>query len=159
LEIDTETETFLAPQLAFKQEYCVLQLQDGTYFAILNRMTFRSLTSLSCFGQLNYTALVSRSDWEKEESAASKGSIIRCVSLDINISGPECVQTAIASELSQAGLFLQPPPRGTTTLPYENPQFLHLPGVVEVQEPNVVLNPKISIVRSRLIIQAFDNFE
>jgi hypothetical protein len=118
----------------------MLQLNDGGSFGVLNKMTFASLTSLSCFEQLSYTALIHRSSWGKERGESSNESKSRCVSLDINISGPECVQSAIASELSRNRLFLQPPQRGTTALPYENPQFLHLPEVLHAQERNIVLN-------------------
>ena len=58
-----------------------------------------------------------------------------CIGLDIVVSGPQCRLAVIAKGLSQVGLFLQPPQLGTTTLPYENPQYLYLPGFMQVEVP------------------------
>ncbi|KAH0563507.1 hypothetical protein GP486_001928 [Trichoglossum hirsutum] len=134
LELVTEIKTFLTLQVSFYEQYCVLQTKEGRTFGVLNKRTFRSLTTLSCFKELNYTALVGCDDWKERSFVTNKDSKLRCMYLDINVSGPRYVLDTVAKELSRVGLFLQPPPQGTTVLPYENPQYLHLPGVVQVEE-------------------------
>lgn len=133
-EIITEEQTFLTLQLLFNEEHCVLQTKQKRAFGVLNTKVFRSLTKLPCFQELEYIALVGFNEWKERSFPTGKDSKIRCISLDINIWGPRCELDATARELSRARLFLQPPHQGTTILPYENPQYLHLPGVVQVME-------------------------
>jgi hypothetical protein len=146
LELVTEAKTFLTLQLSFCEQYCVLQMKEGRAFGLLNKRAFRSLTTLSCFRELNYTALIGRDDWRERSFAADEDSKLRCICVDVNVSGPRRVLDTIAKELSRAGLFLQLPQQGTTTLPYENPQYLHLPGVVQVEELSVVSSFQASSV-------------
>jgi len=134
LELVTETRTFLTLQLSFLEEYCLLQTKGGRVFGLLNKKAFRSLTRLSCFQGLTYTALVGCDDWKERIFAADKDSKLKCMCLDVNVSGRRSELDTLAKELSRAGLFLQSPQQGTTTLPYENPQYLHIPGVVEVEQ-------------------------
>jgi hypothetical protein len=133
-EIVTETQTFLTLQLLFSEENCVLQTKQKRTFGVLNNKVFRSLTKLSCFQALEYVALIGFNGWKERSFSTGKDSKISCISLDINISGPRSELDTIARELSRARLFLQSPHHSTTTLPYENPQYLHLLGVVQVQE-------------------------
>ena len=134
LKLVTETKTFLTLQLSFHEQYCILQMKEGCAFGTLNKRAFRSLTTLSCFQELNYTALISCDDWKGKSFAFGKDSKLRCMCLDINVFGPQRLQDMVAKGLSRVGFFLQPPHQGTTDLPYENPQYLHLPGVVQVEE-------------------------
>jgi hypothetical protein len=139
-DMDTEPLGFLPLQLYFKDEYCVLQTKEGCAFGILNKRVFRSLTRLTCFPDLEYTALIARNAWQERIFPGGKDSKQRCIGLDINISGPRCELDATARGLSRAQLFLQPPHYGTSNLPYQNPQYLDLPGLVQVLELPVFSN-------------------
>jgi SWI/SNF-related matrix-associated actin-dependent regulator of chromatin subfamily A3 len=133
-EIVTETQAFLTLHFLFSEEHCVLQTKEERSFGVLNNRAFQSLTKLPCFQELEFIALIEVSEWKERSFSAGKDSKIRCISLDVNISGPRWVLDTTARELSRARLFLQPPHQGTTNLPYENPQYLHLPGVGQPEE-------------------------
>ena len=135
-EIITETQTFLTLQLSFSEEYCLLQTKEERSFGLLNTKAFRSITSLSCFHELEFTALIGCDDWRKTCFPTNKNAKLMYISLDIVVSGPQSQLEVIAKGLSQVGLFLQPPQPGTTTLPYENPQYLYLPGFMQVEVPS-----------------------
>jgi hypothetical protein len=134
----TETSAFIYLRPSFGKDHCVVRTNEGSTFGVLNNRTFRRLAKLPCFQDLEYTVLIASNNWKGRIFQAGKDSKRRCISLDINISGPRCELDIIARELSSAGLFLQPPHHGTTILPYENPQYLHLPGLIQVVELPVV---------------------
>lgn len=135
-ELVTIGGSFMTLQLSFQEEYCMLQTKEGRGFALLSKKTFRSLIALTCFEQLNLTALVGYDEWKEWKASASKESKSRRICVDIHVTGPKCVSGAVANEMARGGLFLQPPRPGTTALAYENPQYLFLPGVAQVGEPS-----------------------
>jgi SWI/SNF-related matrix-associated actin-dependent regulator of chromatin subfamily A3 len=139
-DMDAEPPGFLPLQLLFKDEYCVLQTKEGCAFGILNKRVFRSLARLTCFPDLEYTDLIAWNAWQERIFPGGKDSKRRCIGLDINISGPRCELDATARGLSRAQLFLQPPHYGTSNLPYQNPQYLDLPGLVQVLELPIFSN-------------------
>lgn len=112
----------------------MVQTKEDCPFGMLNNKVFRCLTKLASFRDLEYTALMAWSNWQERILPAGKNPNRRCIGLDINISGPRCELDDIARGLSQAELFLQLPHHGTSNLPYENPQYLQLPGLVQVVE-------------------------
>jgi hypothetical protein len=133
-KLDTPSQDFLALKLLFKEDYCVVQTKAGSTFGVLNNKVSRCLSRLVSVGELEYTALMSWNTWQERILPADKNTKKACIGLDINISGPRFKQDDIARGLSQAGLFLQPPHYGTSGLPYENPQYLQIPGMIQVVE-------------------------
>lgn len=131
--ISPRVHMFLALNILFHENYCEVQMYRKQRLGLLNSKTSRALSEISCRDILNFVAILSYENWERRETSEYGGSKIPWLFLDINISGPRSVLDTVAEELSQGGLFLQPPSPETTELPYENPQYLHLPEIEQTQ--------------------------
>ena len=123
-----EPTKFIPLQLLLGENHCILRTSEGIKFGILNNRSLRCLTELQGFQDLGCTPLIASNKWKNRIFQVGKDSKRKCISLDINISGPRCQLDAMARQLSQAGLFLQPPHHGTTSLPYREPTIPSSPG-------------------------------
>lgn len=146
--IDTRAQKFLILKLRFKEDHCVIQTKDDCTFGLLNNKVFRCLSNLASFQDLEYAALMEWSIWQERTLPAGKNSKRMCIDLDINISGPWSKLDDTARGLSQAELFLQPPCHGSSDLPYENPQYLQIPGMVQTVEASAFGGSQVTLAEN-----------
>ena len=85
-----------------------------SYTALVNAETLKS-------------ALVAADDAHRQQKRGAAGGIHPC-SLDLLVSCPRPSADSVARILAKYMLFLQHPHPYSTTLPYENPQYLDIPG-------------------------------
>lgn len=137
LELITENKKFMTFQLSFEEQYCLLRMKEGQPFAVLNNKTFRSLKKLTCFEELSYTALFECNNEMGKCTRESNNTKLPRLCLNVNIFGPRDIGDTVARDQSGAGMFLQAPEKRSTMLPYEKPQFLLLPGILQREEPKL----------------------
>lgn len=118
------------PMLQVSGDLCC---DDGTVLAQINTKTHLALRLASQNGAI-FTALVNEQELRGKmyeaslTSRYSKPASVVC-DMELLVFGPKNIGADVAESLARFKVFLQNPRPDTTTLPYENPQFLRLPGV------------------------------
>ncbi|KAH7075543.1 hypothetical protein BKA63DRAFT_300063 [Paraphoma chrysanthemicola] len=134
------SETFagyvsLAP--VFKGEFCWLGLNDGEAFGCLNTRVSRSLRRLTSYPCVEVDCIVSASGLERARSQWRKSGKSAELPVCFNIYGHEHAAQDVGDMLAAMKMFLQIPVHDRRSLPHSNPQYLHLPGVdnIDIDEP------------------------
>lgn len=106
----------------------------GEEVAILNIKVSQSLQQLSESSQVRFEAIIPIQENKSQETSSSRKESLQNEKIGINVYGQRETSERVASDLGHAGLFLQDPYWRPVNVPYENPQYLELPGCLSQEE-------------------------
>lgn len=118
-------QLILLLNLAFREDYCLLQTIGGEDVAVLNTAAFIAFQKAMELGSVEFQAFVTEEEWKSVtfvENAVKTG----LMTVDILIYGPRAVSLDVAKILVKFDHFLQYPLFDLRQCPYENPQDIDL---------------------------------
>ncbi|KAJ6286390.1 SNF2 family N-terminal domain-containing protein [Bipolaris maydis] len=126
---------FVELETTFVGGYLWMNIRDAISFGCLNQKISQVLKRLKSLSSVEIEGIVSRTSLEKARAEWKKSGRSANLLVDINVYGPNTsgVAKPAGRILSNARLFLQPPSFVTRLVTYDNPQYLKLPNVSELQ--------------------------
>lgn len=124
---------FVSLTPVFKGEFCWLRLNEGEPFGCLNTKVSRSLRRLTSYPCIEVDCIVSASGLEKARSHWRKSGKSADLFVCFNIYGHEHAAQNVGDILAASKMFLQVPNNDRRSLPYNNPQYLRLPDVENIE--------------------------
>jgi hypothetical protein len=116
----------------FIGESCWLKLRNGETFGCFSSRVSRSLKRLVAFPCIEMDILVQTSSLDTARSKWKRSGKPTEVLVNVNIYGHDHAARDVGDCLANLRLFLQIPLYDERSSPYENPQYLKLPGVEHI---------------------------
>lgn len=123
----------IALKTTFVAEYCWVGLPNAINFGCFSARVSQALRRVTSLPTVEIEAVVPDDSLEKARVQWKQSGKSAKFVVNTNVYGAPVSAMLVGKILATLKLFLQAPSLGTRSLRYENPQYLKLPGVSQVQ--------------------------